>query len=183
MSDGYFHYPNASKWRTASDAELLTVTSIGHDHIWITEQVALVKAQHAQFSEDIFLFYNIFAPATYLKFALGGDDQLVNFVNTHRTEYPAYLWYRQSWHRYFSSKGYQACSADGIYYSTQNIQSISDQTIFNQFIKLSDIVVRGTAKAAGGTNILHICGYEGASNRLTDFANYPADIMNWATAV
>lgn len=44
MSDGYFHYPNASKWRTASDAELLAVTSIGHDHIWITEQVALVKA-------------------------------------------------------------------------------------------------------------------------------------------
>lgn len=184
MSDGYFHYPNDSKWRTASDAELLAVTSIGHDHIWITEQVALVKAQHAQFSEDIFSFYNIFAPATYLKIALGGDDQLVNFVNTHSEQAIAHIFDIVS-HDIATlvAKVIKQGSADGIYYSTQNIQSTSDQTIFNQFIKPSDVAVLKAAKAAGGTNILHICGYEGASNRLTDFANYPADIINWATAV
>ena len=184
MSDGYFHYPNASKWRKASDEELLAVTSIGKDYVWLTEQVALVKSQHAQFSEDIFSFYNIFAPATYLKFALGGDDQLVNFVNGHSKQAIQHIFDIVSLDiADLAVAVIKQGSADGIYYSTQNIQSTSDQTIFNQWVKPSDLTVLKAAKAAGGTNVLHICGYEGASNRLTDFSDYPADIVNWATAV
>ena len=184
MSDGYFHYPNASKWRKASDEELLAVTSIGKDYVWLTEQVALVKSQHAQFSEDIFSFYNIFAPATYLKFALGGDDQLVNFVNGHSKQAIQHIFDIVSQDiADLAVAVIKQGSADGIYYSTQNIQSTSDQTIFNQWVKPSDLTVLKAAKAAGGTNVLHICGYEGASNRLTDFSDYPADIVNWATAV
>ncbi|MFZ2191378.1 MAG: uroporphyrinogen decarboxylase family protein [Lactococcus raffinolactis] len=184
MSDGYFHYPNASKWRKASDEELLAVTSIGKDHVWLTEQAELVKSQHAQFSEDIFSFYNIFAPATYLKFALGGDDQLVNFVNGHSKQAIQHIFDIVSQDiADLAVAVIKQGSADGIYYSTQNIQSTSDQTIFNQWVKPSDLTVLKAAKAAGGTNVLHICGYEGASNRLTDFSDYPADIVNWATAV
>ena len=184
MSDGYFHYPNASKWRKASDEELLAVTSIGKDHVWLTEQAELVKSQHAQFSEDIFSFYNIFAPATYLKFALGGDDQLVNFVNGHSKQAIQHIFDIVSLDiADLAVAVIKQGSADGIYYSTQNIQSTSDQTIFNQWVKPSDLTVLKAAKAAGGTNVLHICGYEGASNRLTDFSDYPADIVNWATAV
>ena len=184
MSDGYFHYPNAANWRTASDDVLLAVTSIGQDHVWLTEQVALVKAQHAQFSEDIFSFYNLFAPATYLKFALGGDDQLVDFVNGHSQAAIQHLFDIVSHDiAALAVAVIKQGGADGIYYSTQNIQSTSDQTIFNTWIKPSDVAVLKAAKAAGGTNILHICGYEGASNRLTDFSDYPADIVNWATAV
>ncbi|MFZ2811059.1 MAG: uroporphyrinogen decarboxylase family protein [Lactococcus raffinolactis] len=184
MSDGYFHYPNASKWRKASDEELLAVTSIGKDHVWLTEQAELVKSQHAKFSEDIFSFYNIFAPATYLKFALGGDDQLVNFVNGHSKQAIQHIFDIVSQDiADLAVAVIKQGSADGIYYSTQNIQSTSDQTIFNQWVKPSDLTVLKAAKAAGGTNVLHICGYEGASNRLTDFSDYPADIVNWATAV
>ena len=184
MSDGYFHYPNASKWRKASDEELLAITSIGKDHVWLTEQAELVKSQHAQFSEDIFSFYNIFAPATYLKFALGGDDQLVNFVNGHSKQAIQHIFDIVSQDiADLAVAVIKQGSADGIYYSTQNIQSTSDQTIFNQWVKPSDLTVLKAAKAAGGTNVLHICGYEGASNRLTDFSDYPADIVNWATAV
>ena len=184
MSDGYFHYPNAANWRTSTDDELLAVTSIGKDYVWLTEQVALVKSQHAQFSEDIFSFYNIFAPATYLKFALGGDDQLVNFVNGHSKQAIQHIFDIVSQDiADLAVAVIKQGSADGIYYSTQNIQSTSDQTIFNQWVKQSDLTVLKAAKAAGGTNDLHICGYEGASNRLTDFSDYPADIVNWATAV
>ena len=184
MSDGYFHYPNASKWRKASDEELLAVTSIGKDHVWLTEQAELVKSQHAQFSEDIFSFYNICATATYLKFALGGDDQLVNFVNGHSKQAIQHIFDIVSQDiADLAVAVIKQGSADGIYYSTQNIQSTSDQTIFNQWVKPSDLTVLKAAKAAGGTNVLHICGYEGASNRLTDFSDYPADIVNWATAV
>ncbi|MFZ1655839.1 MAG: uroporphyrinogen decarboxylase family protein, partial [Lactococcus raffinolactis] len=164
--------------------ELLAVTSIGKDHVWLTEQAELVKSQHAQFSEDIFSFYNIFAPATYLKFALGGDDQLVNFVNGHSKQAIQHIFDIVSQDiADLAVAVIKQGSADGIYYSTQNIQSTSDQTIFNQWVKPSDLTVLKAAKAAGGTNVLHICGYEGASNRLTDFSDYPADIVNWATAV
>jgi hypothetical protein len=173
-----------ANWRTSTDDELLAVTSIGKDYVWLTEQVALVKSQHAQFSEDIFSFYNIFAPATYLKFALGGDDQLVNFVNGHSKQAIQHIFDIVSQDiADLAVAVIKQGSADGIYYSTQNIQSTSDQTIFNQWVKPSDLTVLKAAKAAGGTNVLHICGYEGASNRLTDFSDYPADIVNWATAV
>ncbi|GAB2023518.1 uroporphyrinogen decarboxylase family protein [Pseudolactococcus yaeyamensis] len=184
MSDGYFHYPTALNWSTASDGDLLAVTSIGHDNVWLTEQVALVKAQRAQFSEDIFSFYNIFAPATYLKIILGGDNQLVNFVNGHSEQVVKHIFdiVSQDIATLVAAVIKQG-SADGIYYSTQNIQSTSDQTIFEKWIKPSDVTVLEAAKAAGGTNILHICGYEGASNHLSDFSDYPADIINWATAV
>ncbi|GHU42403.1 uroporphyrinogen decarboxylase [Bacilli bacterium] len=184
MSDGYFRYPNASNWRTASDTELLAVTTIGQNHVWLTEQVALVKAQHAQFSEAIFSFYNLFAPATYLKIALGGDDQLVHFVNGHSEQAVGHIFDIVSHDiATLAAAIIRQGGADGIYYSTQNIQSTNEPTIFNHLIKPSDVTVLKAAKAAGGTNILHICGYEGASNRLTDFSDYPADIVNWATAV
>ena len=37
------------------------------------------------------------------------------------------------------------------------------------------------ANQVGGTNILHICGFEGASNDVTIFKDYPAQVVNWAT--
>ena len=36
------------------------------------------------------------------------------------------------------------------------------------------------AISAGGTNILHICGYEGATNDIMYYTDYPADVINWA---
>ena len=115
---------------------------------------------------------------------MGGDDQLVNFVNGHSKQAIQHIFDIVSLDiADLAVAVIKQGSADGIYYSTQNIQSTSDQTIFNQWVKPSDLTVLKAAKAAGGTNVLHICGYEGASNRLTDFSDYPADIVNWATAV
>ncbi len=37
------------------------------------------------------------------------------------------------------------------------------------------------ANEAGGINILHICGFEGASNEVELFKDYPAQVINWAT--
>lgn len=184
MSDGYFHYPNAANWQTASDADLLAVTNIGSTHVWIREQVALVQAQRAHFSEDIFSFYNVFAPATYLKFTFGGDQQLVDFITSHDDKVIAHLFKILSQDIASLARAIvQEGGADGIYYSTQNIQSESYASIFAKWVKPSDLAVLTAAQDAGSVTILHICGYEGASNRLTDFSDYPASIINWATAV
>ena len=55
--------------------------------------------------------------------------------------------------------------ADGIYLSVQSIQDARvSQEVYKQVIAPSELHVLETAKEAGGVNILHICGYEGARN-------------------
>ena len=54
---------------------------------------------------------------------------------------------------------------DGIYLSVQNLQdSRSSKEEYNQVIKPGELHILNRAISAGGTNILHICGYEGATN-------------------
>lgn len=47
-------------------------------------------------------------------------------------------------------------------------------------IKPGELHILNRAISAGGTNILHICGYEGATNDITYYTDYPADVINWA---
>lgn len=184
MSDGYFNYPNSNIRLGASEASLQSLQTICPEHPWIVEQVNLVKRQKALFKEEIYSFYNIFSPATYLKFLLGSDAAFVEFVNSYS---------EATIHHVLSTvandiavlvtKIIQLADADGIYFSTQNIRSVSETHIFENFVKPNDLIVLDAANLAGGVNILHICGFEGAKNRLEDFVDYPAQIINWATAV
>ena len=52
---------------------------------------------------------------------------------------------------------------------------------YRKFIEPSNIAVLEAANEAGGINILHICGFEGASNEVDLFKDYPAQVINWAT--
>ena len=74
--------------------------------------------------------------------------------------------------------------ADGIYLSVQTIQDISvGPDLYNEVIAPSELSVLSAAIAAGGKNILHVCGYEGVRNNLSLFKNYPAHAVNFAAAV
>lgn len=185
MSDGYFFYPNAKLTLEAADDVLLTVQSIGANHQWLDEQVALVKQQRQQFTEDVYSFYNVFSPITYLKIKFGGDAGFVKFVETHSEAAVKHvLAVVANDIAILARRVIEEAGADGIYYSTQSIQTPSKQAdIFQKFVKPVDETVLTAAQAAGGTNILHICGYEGAKNQLADFADYPAEIINWAVVV
>ncbi|MFZ2460709.1 MAG: uroporphyrinogen decarboxylase, partial [Streptococcus infantarius] len=73
MSDGFFTYPNEQiREGITSIKELEGITSIGENHPWIEKQIELAKKIRDDFPEDIASFYNIFAPATYLKWHLAG---------------------------------------------------------------------------------------------------------------
>lgn len=184
MSDGYFNYPNPIISLAATEDELSVIQSIGENHPWIEEQITLVTRQRAQFKEDIYSFYNIFSPVTYLKFLLGGDAQFVEFVNSYSAATINHvLTIVANDIAVLSARVIQEAGADGIYFSTQNIRSIIETEIFENIVKPNDLIVLNAANEAGGTNILHICGFEGAKNRLEDFIDYPAQIVNWATAV
>ena len=74
--------------------------------------------------------------------------------------------------------------ADGIYLSVQSIQDISvGPDLYAEVISPAELSVLTTANAAGGKNILHVCGYEGARNNLSIFKNYPAKAVNFASTV
>ena len=71
---------------------------------------------------------------------------------------------------------------EGVYLSTQQIQDGRvDGASYRRYIEPSTVKVLEAANAAGGQNILHICGFEGASNDLELFKDYPAQVFNWAT--
>lgn len=51
---------------------------------------------------------------------------------------------------------------------------------YKEYISESDLIVLKAANRAHGQNILHICGYKGASNDVTIFKDYPVQVVNWA---
>ncbi|MDR0921573.1 MAG: uroporphyrinogen decarboxylase [Lactobacillales bacterium] len=185
MSDGYFIYPNKKIASATSIKDLANIEPLGENHQWITDQVSLVKELRTLFSEDIYSFYNIFAPATYFKFLLRGNDKLLaKFILEDAQSTAKVLSVIASDLAILSKRVIEEAGADGIYFSTQNIQSenISEE-LFEQTVKKSDLEVLTVAEQVGGVNILHVCGFAGASNQLEEFKDYPSKIVNWATNI
>lgn len=187
MSDGFFRYPNdLIKLGVISIAELADVQSIGKNHPWFDEQVELIRQIRSNFPEDIASFYNIFAPVTYLKWQLAGkvsdgDDIIVNFIKENPELTKKVLGVITEDIKTLVKRVITDAGADGIYLSVQNLQdSRLSKEEYLDVIKPSEIALLEVAKDINGINILHICGYEGASNDVTYYLDYPADVVNWA---
>lgn len=187
MSDGFFDYPNdAITPGIQSIRELSEIDTIGENHLWIEQQIELVKNIRASFPEDIASFYNIFAPVTYLKWKLAekvasGDRIIADFIKEDALATKKVLDVIAADIALLVRRLIRETGIDGIYLSVQNLQvdDVSKED-YLQFIKPSEISVLEAALAEGGKNILHICGYEGASNDLTYYTDYPAHVFNWA---
>ena len=185
MSDGYFAYPNPAIAKGKSLQELATIQPLGPEHAWIKEQVDLVKKIKQEFTEDIVAIYNIFAPVTYLKWLLGevsgGDDLIADFLVEDPEALKKVLDVIAEDIASLSRSVIEEAGADGIYLS---VQSIQDQRVsatdYQAVIAPSEITILEAASAVGGVTVLHICGYEGARNDIHLFADYPAQVFNWA---
>lgn len=187
MSDGFFSYPNpliTDQVRSIKD--LAAIESIGDEHPWFDQQVALVKEVRATFIEDIVAVYNIFAPLTHLKWQISnkvafGDELVANFLKEDPQTFRHVLKVIAQDLATLVKKIITEAGADGIYYSAQTIQvpGFSSQD-YKEYISESDLIVLKAANRAHGQNILHICGYKGASNDVTIFKDYPVQVVNWA---
>ena len=188
MSDGFFLYPsNVYSPTIASIQELTSIESIGEGHPWIQQQVEVVQAIRETFTEEIASFYNIFSPISYLKrwFRTDqsrGDQVIATFLRKIQKPWPMSLMWSQGDIAILSRRLIQEAGVEGIYFSTQQIQDerVTDEE-YRKFIEPSNIAVLGAANEARGINILHICGFEGASNEVELFKDYPAQVINWAT--
>lgn len=184
MSDGYFTYPNPAIAEVRSAADLKKIKAVNPEE-WIAKQVALVKELTGRFGKEVASFYNIVSPATYLKWQL--EQVNVNFGQL-LDEDPQST--KEALLEIASDIGKLADSvikeggADGIYFSAQNIQdSKLDKEGYLKYVAPAELVVLEAAQAAGDYNILHVCGYEGARNDLTTYADYPSKVINWAVTV
>lgn len=187
MSDGYFFEPKTAKFlhNVKSAKELYELKPVSKDDSWITEQVSLVKELTSSFGNEVLTFYNIFAPATAFKWSVEGTDKkLAQFIKEDK--------YAVLYALSVIAKNTQAVAeavisegkADGIYLSVQTIQdAFVGPDLYAEIISPSELSVLNAAIGAGGKNILHVCGYEGARNNLSLFKNYPANAVNFASVV
>lgn len=187
MSDGFFQYPNPLiTTDVTSVKELEGIASIGEEHDWFNQQVELIKAIKSKFPEEIASFYNIFAPVTYLKWQLAGkvsdgDNLIVDFIKEDAELTKKVLDVIAKDIAILVKRVIKEADADGIYLSVQNLQDDrAEKGEYLSVIKPSELTVLNAAIEASGVNILHICGYEGASNDVSFYTDYPADVINWA---
>ena len=187
MSDGFFTYPNPLiTTEVTSIKELAAITSIGKDHPWFDQQVELVKAIKKSFTEDIVAIYNIFAPVTYLKWQLAGkvasgDTIIADFLQEDAQTLKKVLGVIADDIATLVQKIIKETGIEGIYLSVQSIQDdrVTSQD-YSKYIAPSDLTILEAAHKAAGLSVLHICGYEGASNDISLFKDYPAQVFNWA---
>ncbi|MDR1586287.1 MAG: uroporphyrinogen decarboxylase [Treponema sp.] len=195
MTDGFFMYPNREFQDARTAKELWKVKSIGPDHPWIEEQVAFAKTITGLFGGEVLTFYNIFSPATTFKFVRLGsgdfraagippDKLLADLIVKDADAVVHALGVAAGDLSLLARRVIEEGGVDGIYLSAQDpSDGRVDGRLHRAVIAPGDTAVLRAAKSAGASwNILHICGYEGCRNDFSHFVDYPADIINWASA-
>ena len=186
MSDGYFFEPETAKFLKGikSADDLFNLKPISENDKWILDQVSLVRELTNDFGKDLFTAYNVFAPATAFKWGVGGDKKLAELIKENQDAVFYALSVISQNTQVLAKAVIKEGHADGIYLSVQSIQDVSvGPDLYSEVISPSEIAVLAAASSVGGTNILHVCGYEGAKNNLSNFKNYPAKVINFASVV
>jgi uroporphyrinogen decarboxylase len=180
MSDGFFFYPREGQLATIED--LGSLQPVGPEHPWITGQ-AEVQRKVREVAPDLPYFYNIFSPLTSLTFLVGAP-RLATFLAEDPEAVSRALERMSLGLSALAAEIVREGGADGIYLSVQNPdRDRYDTAFYASKVTPSETAVLDAARKAGGRSILHICGYAGVRNRLSDFAGYPADAVSYARTV
>ena len=142
----------------------------------------MVKEIRSHFHEEIASFYNIFSPISYLKrwFRTDqsrGDQVMADFIKEDPETLAYVLDVIAGDISTLSRRLIQEAGVEGIYFSTQQVQDERvTQEEYRKVIEPSNIAVLEAANEAGGINILHICGFEGAKQRV---ASSLVIVLSW----
>jgi uroporphyrinogen decarboxylase len=191
MSDGFFHFPCENFTNAQTIADIKNVKPLNENHPWIEKQIECVKILTRYWGNDIYSFYNIFAPATLFRFGhynhnknQNADKLLADLIlEDSEAVLRAFNIVTQA-NAVLTRRIIREGGADGIYYSTQDPADtrITEQGRQALFAACDKALLEHAASCAE-FNILHICGYAGYKNNLSHFAEYPATAINWATKV
>jgi len=182
MSDGFFLYPSEVYNTLTNASDLRNFKPLGKDHPWIQGQVKLVKSV-VGLLKDTSAFYNIFAPATLLRFAIT-DDKFIEYFKQDADAVAFALDVIAQDIADLSELVITQSSADGIYLSVQNPENGTfSYDEYRKYITPSEKLVLARANKASANNILHCCGYDSNKNDLSVWKDYDAKAINWAVTI
>lgn len=181
MCDGYFPYPFNAEIKEASD--WYKVTPLGKDHPYITEQVARAKAIVREIGKERCVFYNVFAPFSSIRFSYP-DEFVMKHLREDKLAVMHALDVIAQDHALLCDLLINEAGCDGVYFCVQGGE-------YNRFtpeeywemISPSEMYVLEHANRYSENNILHCCGWAGATNQLELWEEYPAKVVNWAVHV
>lgn len=192
MSDGYFAYPFLDVNDRTDLSSWAKLTCLSDEHPWLTGQQKLAAAQKKIAGERP-TFYTIFSPMILFKWSLIdhntepltlSDRRFADFYEQNPIIVKQVLSkIAQDLKKLI--KIISKSGVDGIYYSTQSIQDprVDNKTFFENIMEPVDLEVQKEINRYLNLNILHICGFAGATNHLEWFTNYPLQVINWSTDV
>lgn len=191
MLDGYFPYPFHNVTDPHDLSQLGKVKPLKAGDPWITGQVELAKQQRAIVGDKP-LFVTVFSPLILFKWALIKHyEEALTLADTCffdlYEQNPTIVKHVLDVISDDQIKVVNALRAqtdiDGIYYSTQSIQDqrADNHKFFTEVMEPIDLKVQNAINQEFEINILHIYGFDGATNHLEWFANYPLQVINWAT--
>jgi uroporphyrinogen decarboxylase len=181
MCDGYFSYPITTKIEKAADWRGLK--PLGKDHPFIQEQVWRAKRIKEDVKDECCVFYNVFAPFSSIRFSAGEE-----LVMKHIREDPEAVIHALDViardNALLAELIIREAKNDGIYYCVQGAEL--DRFSYHEYRKMitpSDLYVLNHANKISENNILHMCGWAGIKNRIENWKDYPARVINWAVYV
>ena len=134
------------------------------------------------------VFYNVFAPFSSLRFGIEAaglpDAVVMEHVRKDRNAVMHALDAIAQTNALLAELLITEAGCDGIYYCVQNGEY--DRFLpeeYRKIVRPSDLYVLEHANRFSENNILHMCGWAGARNRLELWKDYPAKVMNWAVFV
>lgn len=183
MCDGYFDYPNPVAKAVKEPEDWYRMQPLGPDSPFIREQIERAKAVKTGLKDDMVVIYNVFAPFSLIRF--GTSDEL---VTRHLRENPAAVQYALDViakdAALLSELLVTEAGIDGIYYCVQGGEK--DRMSIEAYKRLigpSDLAVIEHANRFSDINVLHCCGWAGIPNRLENWQDYPAKVINWAVFI
>lgn len=183
MCDGYFDYPNPLAQSVQKASDWYHLKPLGKNHPFLREQVDRAKAVKDGLKDDMCVFYNVFAPFSSIRY--GTSDEL---VMAHLREDPQAVAYALG---IIAEDNSTLCEllmteagCDGIYYCVQGGEKdrMTGET-YRAYITPSDKAVLSHANKFSPYNTLHCCGWAGIPNRLENWQDYPAKVINWAVFI
>ena len=181
MCDGFFNYPCDTEVLEAADFRKVPVLS--KDHPYIADQVYRAKKIVEAIGEERMVFYNVFAPFSAIRFEFG-DDFVMEALKEDPEAVLTALDRIAETQSVLSELLIEEAGIDGIYFPVQGGEwDRFTEEEYKKLIAPSELKVLSRANRVSDYNIMHCCGFAGAKNNLSLWADYPVKCVNWAVHV
>lgn len=185
MCDGFFPYPLPQISKAEDWKKLAPLTA---DHPFIRGQVERAKAIVEDIGKERCVFYNVFAPFSSIRFGakeIGySDKDVMDFIHQDKNAVMHALDVIAQTNALLAELLITEAGCDGIYYCVQGGEyDRFTEEEYKKIIRPSDLYVLEHANRYSDNNIIHMCGFDGITNRLELWKDYPAKVVNWAVYV